>query len=98
MKLPNEVNVSGINYRVSEVNQIEHDDANWGVTIYETHQIQIKKSLDKERKRQIFIHEVLHAVFFESGYKEHDEEMIDRIGTTLAGALKKQGNSLNYLV
>jgi hypothetical protein len=37
-------------------------------------------------------------VFFESGYKEHDEEMIDRISTTLAGTLKKQGNSLNYLV
>lgn len=98
MELPNEVNIAGINYQITEVQQIEHDDANWGVTIYEAHQIQLKSSLDDERKRQVFIHEVLHAVFFESGYKEHDEEIIDRISTTLSGVLKKQDNVMDYLV
>lgn len=98
MKLPNEVTVAGINYLVNQVDKIEHDDANWGLTIYESHQIQIKGLLDDERKRQVFIHEVLHAVFFESGYKEHDEEMINRISTTLSSVLKKQDNSLSHLV
>ena len=76
--------VGGTPYEVIEVEVIDNDPMIWGQTVYEKHQLLIKQGLDDVRKRQTIIHELLHAIFFESGYAEHEEEIVNRLGITLS--------------
>lgn len=92
-----ELIIGGTPYKVVEVEQIDHDPGIWGQTVYETHQIMIKKSLDDVRKRQTIIHEALHATFFESGYESHEEEMVNRLSGTLSGIVLSKEKDISFL-
>ena len=74
--IPNNVSVVGINYKVV------------GACFYATTEIQLLNDLSDERKKQVFIHELTHAVFHEAGFEEQDEDMINRIGIVLHQVLK----------
>lgn len=76
--------IGGTTYKIVEVEVIDNDPMIWGQTVYEKHQLLIKKGLDDVRKRQTIIHEMMHATFFESGYAGHEEEMVNRLGITLS--------------
>lgn len=89
MKLPKTINVCGVDYQIYEVKEIEHDPGNYGVCVYATSHIEIKKHLSDDRKLQTLAHELLHAIFFESGYKEDSEEMIERVSTVMYQVLKE---------
>lgn len=44
--------------------------------------------MSQERKEQVFVHEMLHACFFEAGYTEQDEDAINRVSAILYQVLK----------
>ena len=88
--IPKSVNVAGIEFSVNEVETViigsNSDYA--GSVSYTNGKIELLKELPKTRKEQVLVHEILHAVFFEAGYEEHEEEMISRLGVVLYQVLK----------
>lgn len=87
-KLPNKINVAGIDYEVKEVDGLAYKHDHWGKIYYENGLIEIDSSICQSRKEQTFVHEMLHAVFTEAGYEEHEEEMITRVSNVLYQVLK----------
>lgn len=86
--LPESVRVAGIDYKVEEVPEFIGEPEVLGNVIYPFAQINIKKNLPESKKWQVFIHELLHAVFTESGYDNQDEDLINRVSITLHQVLK----------
>lgn len=74
-----------MNYSVASKPYIEiESDRNFqGSCDYLNTEISIIEDLSEERKKDVFFHELIHAVFYEAGYEEQDEDMINRIGKIL---------------
>ena len=88
MPIPQVLKVGGVQYTVEEIpNLISKDDC-WGQVDYFNSTISIEPSLSETRKEQTLIHELTHAVFLEAGYKEQDEDMINRVSIVLHQVLK----------
>lgn len=69
---------------VTEYFKDADDDRNlWGLCDYEQQIIYIRKSLSDQKKRQVLIHELTHAIMHEAGYKEQDEELVERFSLIL---------------
>lgn len=60
--------------------------------------IQIDSTLGDERKQQTLIHELTHAIFLEAGYKDQEEDMINRVSIVLHQVLQDNPNLLQPLV
>ncbi|MBS4462906.1 ImmA/IrrE family metallo-endopeptidase [Aerococcaceae bacterium zg-B36] len=78
--------VGAIEYDVIEKEHFasQDDDRNlWGYCDYAKQEIYIRASLSEQRKKQVLIHELTHAIFHEAGYREQDEEMIERVSIVL---------------
>lgn len=98
------VDINGINYKVEVVDKFEmsdtdrvnflkdgHDPNNmtkWGECTYEEASIKLWSGLSEQKKEQTLIHEMLHAVFHESGFEDHDEDEVNRLSITLYQVLK----------
>lgn len=82
MKIPNKVKVGGVFYTVRCCEATCLNDENFGVTVPENSEIILLNS-ERQNMERTFVHEVLHALLFDLGYNDHDEETVDR----LAGAL-----------
>ncbi|HEL1704843.1 TPA: ImmA/IrrE family metallo-endopeptidase [Streptococcus suis] len=81
-----EVKVCGITYSVivQEHFKAYDDERNlWGYCDYEQQIIYVRESLSEERKRQVLIHELTHAMLQEAGYKEQDEDLVTRFSIIL---------------
>lgn len=96
MTLPKIIKVAGVDYTVSEVENviIEGSTEYGGSCDYATMEIEIRESLPQARKDEVFIHELLHAMFYEAGYQEHDEDMVIRVGKVMHQVLKDNPNLL----
>ena len=86
--IPERVKVAGVTYEVKQVSNLLLNYDLLGQAHYLNSEIQIDSSLSDERKEQIFVHELLHAIFKESGYDEQDEDTINRLAITLHQVLK----------
>lgn len=75
--------IGGVNYKVQSVEGLAREQGVLGLILYQDLIIKIDASLPKERWEETFIHEVLHGIFFEAGYEEQDEDMINRVGKVL---------------
>lgn len=90
MKYLRSVKVAGITYEVVEKPFIEIDCSRdyQGCCSYTNAEIAVLQDLVPERKEQIITHELTHAIFYEAGYDEQDEEMVDRVSKVLHQVLK----------
>lgn len=86
--LPSKVNVAGIEYKVKETLGLEQKHGLMGHVMYSTSEIEIDDRLSKERKEQVFVHELLHACFYEAGFNEQEEDMVNRVSAVLYQVLK----------
>jgi Zn-dependent peptidase ImmA (M78 family) len=88
--IPETVNVAGINYKVIEKEYIEiNGGRNYqGSCSYHNGQIEVLNDLHKDRKEQVFVHELVHAIFHEAGFEEQDEDMVNRLGIVFYQVLK----------
>lgn len=75
------VKVGQITYKVTEEPVItSQEDRNYqGVCSFTNTQISVLNSLSEERKKDVFFHELTHAIFYEAGFEEQDEDMINRV-------------------
>lgn len=85
MKIPETVKVGGVVYDVIPKSFIELDgDRNYqGLCDFQNTKISILSSISDERIQQTFFHELTHAIFYEAGFEQQDEDVINRIGIVL---------------
>lgn len=97
--MPTKVIVAGVNYTVTEKDYVEiNDNANaLGLCVYDKSVIEVKSTMSGDRKEEVFIHELFHAILFEAGFDEHDEDMVNRASKVLYQVLKDNPNLLNPL-
>ena len=62
--------------------------------LYAETTIDIEPSMSESKKEQVFVHELVHAIFNEAGYDEQDEEMVNRLSIVLYQVLKQ--NDLKF--
>ena len=84
------IKVGGITYSIVEQDFVEiNGNRNYlGSCDYDNATINVLKELCDEKKEQVIVHELTHAIFHEAGYDEHDEDMVNRIGLMLHQVLK----------
>ena len=92
--LPERVKVAGIAYDVIETEHMERDFNNLGQILYNRGIIKVDSDLAQDRKEQVFVHELLHACFYEAGIEEQDEDVINRVSIVLYQLLKD--NKLHF--
>ncbi|EAC9146022.1 hypothetical protein [Listeria monocytogenes] len=88
MAIPKQVKIGAVNYIVQEKQVVDNDNSNWGACVFHDNHIEISTGLSEERKEQTLVHEILHAIFYESGFEEQDEDVVNRVGITLHQFLK----------
>lgn len=88
MEIPKTVKIAGIIYKVEEVEDLAAIQGIIGRLLEDKAIISLEKSLSKERKEQVFVHEVLHGIFREAGYNSQDEDLINRVAIVLHQVLK----------
>ncbi len=92
-----QIKVGGVVYPVVEKENIIIDgDADFlGSCDYKDHIIELRSDTGQARKEQTLVHELVHAMLFESGYGDHDEELVKRLGKMLHQVL--QDNDFGFL-
>lgn len=96
------VKVGGITYNVSikDIVEINQDRNYFGRCDFMNSEIQVLNTPNKERQEQVFVHELAHAIMYESGItnemdSEQEEELTNRIGLVLHQVLKD--NDMSFL-
>lgn len=77
------VKIGGLTYAVKKFSDLQGKNGNWGQIEYKTCEIKLDDSLDEHLEDQTLIHEIVHGIFVEAGYVEHQEEQVDRISKIL---------------
>lgn len=88
MIIPKRFKIGGVTWTVKEVEVIP--GGCFGQTELWNAEISITKSLKQDTKEQTYIHELLHALMFSMGKRNHDEEFVDGLATLLHQYLKQQ--------
>ena len=86
--IPTKIKIAGIEYGVIEEAGMESRYEHLGQILYTKGIINIDKDLPMDRKEQVLVHEILHGIFFEAGFEEQDEDMINRVGSVLYQVMK----------
>lgn len=80
------IKVGGSYYDVLVQEHFEAPDNDrnlWGLCDYGQQKIYIRQSLAEKKKKQVLVHELTHAMLHEAGYKEQDEELVERLSLIL---------------
>jgi hypothetical protein len=80
--------IGSVDYIVGEVEGLAAKYELYGQVIYSDTHIEIDAGMSPTRKNDVLVHELLHAVFSEAGYREQDEELITRVAHVLHGVLR----------
>jgi hypothetical protein len=82
------IKVAGNYYTVSVNPQIAVVHGNWGLCSYGDNTIQIADGLCENRTKDVLVHEMTHAILYEAGYDDHEEEQCNRIAKVLYQVLR----------
>lgn len=76
------IKIGGMEYQVNEVEfDKSDDDVILGECRFEKAEILINENLSDSRKEQTLFHEMVHAMLFEAGSIEYDnEELVNQLG------------------
>lgn len=78
-----DINICGVKYKIVQLEDVDNNPSCLGLCIYKDSLIQLKQGLSFERKKQILIHELLHAMMYEAGYEEHDEGLVNNLSIVI---------------
>lgn len=97
--IPDTVQVGAVNYDVVTKPFIDIDgERNYqGSCDYLNTQIELVEDMSDERKEDTFFHELTHAIFYEAGFEEQDEDMINRVGKVLHQVIKDNDLENDYV-
>lgn len=97
--IPDTVQVGAVNYDVVTKPFIDIDgERNYqGSCDYLNTQIELVEDMSDERKEDTFFHELTHAIFYEAGFEEQDEDVINRVGKVLHQVIKDNDFENDYV-
>lgn len=97
--IPGTVQVGAVNYDVVTKPFIDIDgERNYqGSCDYLNTQIELVEDMSEERKEDTFFRELTHAIFYEAGFEEQDEDMINRVGKVLHKVIKDNDFENDYV-
>ena len=75
-------------YSVKETAGLIAKQELFGHVAFTDNQIEIEESLCDQRKQNVIVHEVVHAILYEAGYDEQNKEQVIRIGNVLTQVLR----------
>jgi Zn-dependent peptidase ImmA (M78 family) len=75
-------------YHVEEVEGLVAKYEVYGQVTHTDNLVEIDSDMAKDRKANVLIHELLHAMLFEAGYDEQDEDQVRRLGNVLSQVLR----------
>lgn len=90
------IKVAGTSYEVVREKGLAAGNGIYGDVNYITHRIRIDEDLSPVRAGQTLIHELLHAVLYEAGFDEQDEDLVRRASNVLYQVL--EDNDINEQV
>jgi hypothetical protein len=73
------IRIGGIPYEIVFQNGLMDDANALGHVEFEKQRITIDPSLPPERMAQTIVHEVMHAVFYEAGIADQDEDLVNQL-------------------
>jgi hypothetical protein len=82
------IRVAGNDYEVSVNSKINAVTGCWGLCTYGDNTLQIAEGLCENRQHDTLIHEMFHAIMYEAGYDEHEEEVVNRVSKVLYQVLR----------
>lgn len=80
------IKIGGITYSISIVKNLQdNDELVWGYTDYKLAQIYLDEDLSFQKRKQVLIHEALHASMHEAGLDDicNDEKIVNPLGNVL---------------
>lgn len=80
--------VGSIDYTVAEVDGLSTKYRLYGQVIYGDAHIEIDSAMSVTRKHNVLIHELVHAMLFEAGIEEQDEDLVNRLAHVMHGVLR----------
>jgi hypothetical protein len=80
--------VGAADYTVKETDGLMQKHELFGHVAYTDNLIEIDPQICDDRKKNVIIHELIHAMLFEAGYDEQDEEQVRRLGNILTQVLR----------
>lgn len=75
-----EFKIGGVIYDVVSDEDIMDRDGALGSCDYKNATISLYPRQAESRMEQVLYHELVHALFFEAGFDEQDEDMVNRLG------------------
>lgn len=86
--LPKSFRIGSVNYAVKEVEDL-HDSGQelYGWVTYHDTLIRIDTESSECRKKSVLVHELLHAMLYEAGYDDQDEDLVRRLGNVMTQVL-----------
>lgn len=81
--------VGGNDYKIKVVPKLYERHSLYGQVTYKDTHIQIDDSLSNTRTNECLIHELTHAMLFEAGYiNDQDEDLVQRLASVLHCVLR----------
>lgn len=89
MKIPNKLNIFGIEYSVNNVSEMEGGDF-LGKSWTKNCEIKIDKNLKQDRYEKVFFHELIHLILDEGSFcdESKNEQLVDCLANGLYQVLK----------
>lgn len=96
MKIPKRMNIVGLEWQVDFDAQFCADRSVHGATSSDSQTIKLQPQCSRQLQEQTFIHELLHAVWWSMGLKEHfkdddEEKVVNSLANGLYQALNENG-------
>lgn len=82
MNIPDKIKIGGLVYSVEQTENITFGHEYGGEIHFKDLKINIRPT-SRRRREACFLHEVMHAIFDNLGYKDHDEKELDALSNAL---------------
>lgn len=97
MKIPSELNITGMRWRVEESEDVSRQGNTYGTTHFLSQKIILRPGMARDLQEETLLHELIHVCMCQSGLSERlervketvtEEELVRAISTVLYQALK----------
>ena len=87
MKIPEKIKIGGLTYAVTETDKLTLGQDFIGETLFHDLKINLRPVAEGQKERAL-IHEIVHCIYDNLGYIEHDEKVIDEIAGAFYALIK----------
>lgn len=98
MSLPSKVQVGGVPYEVHPVRRLRDDEGVLGRCMCHLQYIELDQDLSTDAMAATLLHEVIHAILYQSGHDDHAEPQVRALGYGLLAFLRDNAEWIRGLL